>query len=177
MNDACNTHPFDILELPQGGRLVFTPCPGTKGVDLQTSVAQLCQTGADAVITMMSNDELASFDVSALPDTVRESGMQWFQFPVEDDAAPDETFQVAWDARKAEVFSLLDRGSTVAIHCRGGSGRTGFMAAIIMIERGMGFAEAEALVKSLRPNSLKLPAHIEYLATHYPGDQAERSPA
>jgi protein-tyrosine phosphatase len=55
----------------------------------------------------------------------------------------------------------------VAIHCRGGSGRTGFMAAVIMREMGMDQAQATDMVKGLRPNSLKLSAHIEYLAVHY----------
>ena len=41
------------------------------------------------------------------------------------------------------------------------------MAAVIMRELGMGEAQATHLVKGLRPNSLKLPAHTEYLAAHY----------
>ena len=48
-----------------------------------------------------------------------------------------------------------------------GSGRTGFMAAVIMRELGMGEVQATTLVKGLRPNSLKLSAHTEYLARHY----------
>ncbi len=55
----------------------------------------------------------------------------------------------------------------MAIHCRGGSGRTGFMAAVILRELGIDEVQATALVKGLRPNSLKLPAHTEYLAAYY----------
>jgi hypothetical protein len=47
------------------------------------------------------------------------------------------------------------------------SGRTGFMVAAIMREMGMDQAQATDMVKGLRPNSLKLPAHTEYLAAHY----------
>lgn len=41
------------------------------------------------------------------------------------------------------------------------------MAAVIMRELGMGKVQATNLVRGLRPNSLKLPAHTEYLAAHY----------
>ena len=162
-----NKHPYDVLDLPGQGCLIFTPCPGTKGIDLETSVSELHQAGADAIITMMTDEELAKFEVASLPDVVRKSGMIWFHLPVEDDAAPAEAFEQAWQAHKPEVLALIEQGKCVAIHCRGGSGRTGFMAAVVMRELGMGEAHATHLVKGLRPNSLKLPAHIEYLAAHY----------
>ncbi|WP_369161917.1 dual specificity protein phosphatase family protein [Candidatus Thiodiazotropha sp. LNASS1] len=162
-----STHPYDILALPKQGRLIFTPCPGTKCVDLTTSVSELHQAGADAIVTMMTNEELANFEVSSLPDVVRQNGMTWFHFPVEDDAAPAEDFEQSWQASKPDVLALIEQGKCVAIHCRGGSGRTGFMAAVIMREMGMDQAQATDMVKGLRPNSLKLPAHIEYLAAHY----------
>lgn len=163
-----NTHPHDKLVLPEGGALTFTPCPGTKGVDLASSVAQLRQAGADAVVTMMPDEELARFDVPALPNVVGQNGRAWFNFPVEDDAAaPGDVFEQSWQAHKPEVLALIEQGKCVAIHCRGGSGRTGFMAAVIMRELGMGEVQAITLVKGLRLNSLKLPVHTEYFASHY----------
>ncbi len=161
------THPFDILDLPDSGRFIFTPCPGTKGVDLASSITQLKQAGADGIITMMSDEELAKFEVSDLPEVVKQNDMTWFQFPVEDDAAPDEKFAQAWQSRKSEVLSMIKQGQCITIHCRGGSGRTGFMAAVILRELGMNEEQSTELVKSLRPNSLKLSAHTEYLAKHY----------
>jgi len=160
-------HPYDTLNLPDKGCLIFTPCPGTKGVDLSTSIRELRQAGAEAIITMMTDEELGKFEVSSLPDVVRQSGMVWFQFPVEDDAAPAEAFERSWQTHKNEVLSLVRQGKCVAIHCRGGSGRTGFMAAVIMREMGLDEVRTTTLVKSLRPNSLKFPAHTEYLAAHY----------
>ncbi len=62
-----NKHPYDVLDLPDRGCLIFTPCPGTKGVDLATSVSELHQAGADAIVTMMTDEELAKFEVDSLP--------------------------------------------------------------------------------------------------------------
>jgi protein-tyrosine phosphatase len=61
-------------------------------------------------------------------------------------------------------MSLVSRASGIAIHCRGGSGRTGFMAALILREMGVDGTQADALVKGLRPNALTLPVHTNYLA-------------
>ncbi|PUD98980.1 MAG: protein phosphatase [Candidatus Sedimenticola endophacoides] len=161
------THPLDLLPLPGSGKLIFTPCPGTRGVALQASIVQLRDAGASAVITMMPEDELQEAGVGELPAMVIRSGMQWFHMPVEDDAAPTETFQQRWQQQRSMIIALLDNGETIAVHCRGGSGRTGLMAAAIMGEQGIEEDQATALVRGLRPNSLKLPAHLDYLKSKY----------
>jgi len=157
-------HPHDVLPLADGGKLIFTPCPGTKGVGLAESLAQLRHAGAHAVISMTPSDELKRLDVSALPAAVAGAGMRWFHFPVEDDEAPGPVFEQAWAANRDAVLALLSRHGGIAIHCRGGSGRTGLMAALILREIGMDGTRADTLVKGLRPKALTLPAHTDYLA-------------
>lgn len=158
-----NLHPFDSLPLEQGGRLIFTPCPGTKGVDLEASVAQLEQAGASAIVTLMPEDEMARFEVEALPSVCDQHGLEWFHLPVEDDKAPTVEFQQRWEKQKGRINSILDDNGTLAIHCRGGSGRTGLMAAIILLGRGIPFEQVVSMVQGLRPNALKLQPHIDYL--------------
>jgi protein-tyrosine phosphatase len=157
------THPFDRLPLAAGGALLFTPCPGTKDVDLATALDQLRQTGAAAVITLMPEDEMARFGADTLPTACAQRGLTWFHLPVEDDAAPAAPFETRWSAQRQAVHRLLDGNATVAIHCRGGSGRTGLMAAILLLERGHDLDQAVAMVQGLRPNALKQPAQRAYL--------------
>jgi protein-tyrosine phosphatase len=157
------SHPFDKLPLSTGGALIFTPCPGTKGASLSDSLAQLKAAGAEAVITLMPNDEMVRNGVAELPDACRSTQLQWFHFPIEDDASPGEEFRLAWEAGKSRVFEILDRSGTVAIHCKGGSGRTGLMAAITLCERGLHHDQILDQVTSLRPNALKLAVHKDHL--------------
>lgn len=156
-------HPFDSLSLRTGGALILTPCPGTKGATLEESLAQLEAAGAEAVITLMPDEEMARNGVTALPEACRSTGLQWFHFPIEDDAAPEQAFRQAWESGKSRVFDILDRSGSVAIHCKGGSGRTGLMAAIILCERGMRHDRILEQVKALRPHTLKLAVHTDYL--------------
>ncbi|MDP2714629.1 dual specificity protein phosphatase family protein [Rheinheimera sp.] len=157
------SHPFDILPL-NNGKLMFTPCPGTKGTSLVDSVQQLNSAGAVAIVTLMPQHELAQNNVDSIGAICSELGLQWFQLPIEDDCAPQQPFEQAFAAHKADILSLLQAGKTVAIHCKGGSGRTGLMAAMLMTQQGYSKADATAQVQQLRPKALCHPVHQAYFA-------------
>ena len=160
-------HPFDALLLEKNAAILLTPCPGTKEVPVKTALEQLKMAGASGVITMMPSDEMKSLDVESVPEICKELGMRWFQFPVIDDSAPDNNFHDKWISASDDVHSILDEGGTLAIHCRGGSGRTGFMVAIILLERGMEKEEVIAKVREIRPKSLSIESHMAYLSKYY----------
>ncbi len=160
-------HPFDILSLPNGSTFIFTPCPGTKTENLSDSLSTLKKAGTDAVVTMLPDTEIKALDVASLGQEAKNFGMQWFQLPVEDDCAPEESFEVAFTEDKAPLLALIEKKATIAIHCKGGSGRTGLMAAILLLESGMQWEDVKTLVQSIRPNALTLPVHLEFLQKHY----------
>lgn len=156
-------HPFDYLEL-NTGTLIFTPCPGTKGVSLSDSIGQLKAAGAAAVITLMPTDELEQNDAVSIDVICKKQNLAWYQLPIEDDCAPEQVFEAAFTDYKASILALLQADKKVAIHCKGGSGRTGLMAAILMTQLGYSKPEAQALVQQLRPKALCHPVHQSYFA-------------
>ena len=156
-------HPLDTLPL-NSGQLIFTPCPGTKGVSLSDSLVQLKTAGAAAIITLMPQHELQQNNTDNIGAICAEQGLAWFQLPIEDDCAPQQPFEQTFAAHKAAILALLQNGKTVAIHCKGGSGRTGLMAAILMTQLGYSKAEATAQVQNLRPKALCHPVHQHYFA-------------
>lgn len=156
-------HPFTPLNLDGGGQILFTPCPGTKEVGLQLSLEQLAEAGAAAVLTLMPKDEMQRNAVTDLPELCAQLGLQWFHLPIEDDHAPEQPFQDAWLLAKEKIHALVNAGKTIAIHCKGGSGRTGLVAAQILLERGLPLNEVIDRVRAIRPNALQIPAHQEYI--------------
>jgi len=154
------THPFDRLDLDDGTAVIMTPCPGTKGVSLRESLTQLAQAGAKSVITLMPLEEMEKNGVSAMPALCAALGLAWFHLPIEDDAAPGEAFHTAWARDKQQILAALDHHDVPAVHCRGGSGRTGLMTAIILLEHGMPYDQVVAEVQRIRPKALQLDAHV-----------------
>ncbi|MDX1751204.1 MAG: dual specificity protein phosphatase family protein [Methylophaga sp.] len=166
------SHPLYPLTIPgQKGILLLTPCPGTANTDLASAIGDLKTADAKAVLTLMTEQELQQNHVEALPEQCRENDIEWFHLPVDDDEAPSEAFNNVWQNSRSKVHQLLDEGHAVAVHCKGGSGRTGLVVGQILLERGVQLADAIALVQSARPKAFQRAVHREYierLATSMP---------
>ncbi|TFH89886.1 cyclin-dependent kinase inhibitor 3 family protein [Vibrio ouci] len=156
------SHPTWQLDL-DAGALVLTPCPGTKGVDLDSSLAQLKEQGVEAIVTALDDAELASKDVAALGEKARALGMQWFQIEIEDDCAPGAEFATKWQVASHELHKVVDNGGKVAMHCMGGSGRTGLFAAHLLLEKGWDLDKIVQEVQALRPGAFTKPIQVDYI--------------
>ncbi|MEZ8628464.1 cyclin-dependent kinase inhibitor 3 family protein [Vibrio splendidus] len=156
------THPTWQLDLEQGA-LVLTPCPGTKEATLDASLAQLKEQGVEAIVTALDDHELASKDVAALGEKTRALGMQWFQIEIEDDGAPGADFAAKWQAASPALHQVVDNGGKVAMHCMGGSGRTGLLAAHLLLEKSWDMSKIVQEVQALRPGAFTKPIQVEYI--------------
>ncbi len=156
------THPTWQLDV-ENGALVLTPCPGTKGVELEASLAQLKEQGVEAIVTALDDAELASKDVSELGAKAQQLGMQWFQIEIEDDCAPGAEFAAKWQAASPELHKIVDNGGKVAMHCMGGSGRTGLFAAHLLLEKQWKLEDIVREVQALRPGAFTKPVQVEYI--------------
>lgn len=156
------THPFDKLTLENGGEFIFTPCPGTKEATLKASVSQLKHAGAEAIITLMYDSELQKNNAQNLALECKEQGVTWFQFPLPDDDAPNQDFTNAFNHHYNEVIDIISRQGTVAVHCKGGSGRTGLVIGLLMKRLGYTHSDIITQVQSIRPKALKHPAQVSF---------------
>ncbi|EGQ7694936.1 phosphatase [Vibrio vulnificus] len=162
METSIINHPVWQLDLTSGA-LVLTPCPGTKGVDLRSSLQQLADSGVQAVVTALGDAELASKEVAELGPLVVELGMRWYQIEIEDDCAPDETFAAHWQQASPELQAILRDGGKVALHCMGGSGRTGLFAAHLLLEQGWALGDIIREVQALRPGAFTREVQLSYI--------------
>ena len=156
------THPYDKLVLDNGASFIFTPCPGTKAVDLTTSVEQLKNAGAQAIVTLMYEQELIENNADTLPKTCHELDVKWFQLPILDDDAPNEDFAVAFKTHLSELLSILRTQGTIAVHCKGGSGRTGLVISLLMFELGYNKRDIIKRVQEIRPKTLTNPTQLSF---------------
>ncbi len=156
------THPTWQLNV-DAGALVLTPCPGTKDADLDTSLAQLKQQGVAAIVTALDESELASKGVAELGEKAQQLGMKWFQIEIEDDCAPGDEFAAKWQQASPELHQVIAQGGKVAMHCMGGSGRTGLLAAHFLLEKQWQLDDIVREVQALRPGAFTKSVQVDYI--------------
>ncbi|WP_447909508.1 ADP-ribosylglycohydrolase family protein [Brevundimonas bullata] len=159
------THPLQIDEvLCLPGVLGLTFCPGKKGPsvfgaawdrDLEIDVEAIRSWAASTVVTLVEARELDMLQVSGLGQAIAEAGIKWMHVPIEDLGVPDEAFERRWLAIGHLVREDLRNGRRVVIHCRGGRGRAGLVAARILVECGLEADEAITRVRHARPGSIE----------------------
>lgn len=157
-------HPYFLLNCPnQIGKLLLTPCPGTLNTNIEEALRSLKNAGAIAVLTLMSEEEMHRHNVSELNTTCEALQLEWFHLPIDDEGAPEEAFEKCWIKLSKSIHHYLNNDKAVVVHCKGGSGRTGVVAARLLIERGLSVGDAMSQIKSLRPNAFSHDVQVRYI--------------
>jgi predicted protein tyrosine phosphatase len=154
---------------PNYGRIGITFCPGkhdqfaVTGVwerDLLSDLHTIKSWGATMVMTLMEGHELVSLQVPNLGQEVVNHGMMWRHLPIADYSIPDDEFEAKWLTQGFEIRHLLRNGKDVLIHCKGGLGRAGTIAARLLVELGMDPKVAIRLVRTHRPGAIETPSQL-----------------
>lgn len=174
------THPLYINEvtLPGvSGRIGITFCPGKKGEsftgpdwnrDLQADLDVIVDWGARTVITLLEDHEFEMLGVPALGAAITARRLSWCHLPIPDGAAPQVGFDEAWTPKRSEFADALRHGRRLLVHCRGGLGRAGTVACLLLMDQGMGWREAMAMVRSVRPGAVETRVQEDYLTGYSP---------
>lgn len=169
------TSPLKIAALSAGtagGRIGITFCPGkydenaATGAwdrDLNLDLDAIRDWGAAAVVTLIEAHELRLLRVERLGEETVRRGMRWFHLPIADVSTPDEAFERQWEVEGQEIRALLDDGRDVVVHCRGGLGRAGTIAARLLVELGTAPAEAIRQVRAVRRGAIETSAQEQYV--------------
>lgn len=175
-----SSSPLAIAELSVpgvSGKLGLTLCPGKKGPsagehcwdrDLESDLLVVKDWPADAVITLLEEHEFELLDIRTLGQTVQRLRMEWFHFEIEDGDAPDNRFQASWPLALPRICDILISGKNILIHCRGGLGRTGTIAALILLEFGLSASDAIQSVRSVRTGAIETLRQKIYIQRYQP---------
>jgi ADP-ribosyl-[dinitrogen reductase] hydrolase len=131
--------------------------------DLATDLDTIRDWGAAAIVTLLEPNELTLLRVERLGEEVLHRNMLWFHLPIVDVSIPDERFEGKWDSAGEELRSILRSGSDVLVHCRGGLGRAGKIAARLLLELGIEPATAVERVRAVRSGVIETRAQEEYV--------------
>lgn len=176
------THPLQIDPVrasPAHGRIGITFCPGKhdraalSGVwarDLGTDLDAIAAWGARLVLTLVEPVELRWLQVPHLGREVQGRGMRWRHLPIVDCSVPGADFEGRWLTDGAEIRALLRGGDDVVVHCKGGLGRAGMIAARLLVELGVPAEQAIRDVRRARPGAIETPAQLAVVRGTRPCD-------
>lgn len=167
------SHPLRIADLPlANGRLGITLCPGKKGKsvfgahwdrDLDLDLDVIKGWGANVVLSLIEDREFDMLGVPGLGEAVTSRGIDWCHFPIPDLDAPGDAAMDKWAVISPKLHGILERGGRVLIHCRGGLGRAGAIAALLLTERGWSAPRAISDVRAVRPGAVETPEQERWL--------------
>lgn len=180
------SHPLRIDSVSAGlGCIGMTLSPGKKGPsnfggrwdrDLEADLAVIVAWRPTVVVTLIEAQEFSRLRTPRLGERMREAGLEWRHLPIRDLHAPDHHFETAWTFAGAELRDLLVRGGRILLHCRGGLGRTGVVAARLLAELGEPAAAALRRVRAARDGAVETPPQVQHvLATRSSAEDPERT--
>ena len=156
------SHPLQVDDVSPGdgfGRIGITLCPGKKqpgaqsgawNRDLGLDLDEIQRCGATAVISLITDEEMECLQVSGLRDAVEERHMEWWHLPIPDVKPPGPEFESGWKVAGEAIRDRLHMGFNVLVHCKGGLGRAGTVAARLLVELGGNWEDAIRKVRDAR---------------------------
>lgn len=132
------------------GRIALSACPGRPdlGGDVRSDLERMQALGIKAVVTLVGDREMEFYGVFNLRQATRATGLRSLFLPCVDTQPPDDL--PATYALCTEILRLLGEGHDVLIHCIGGWGRSGTVAACVLTHEGFEPQRAIELVRTAR---------------------------
>lgn len=160
------------VDFVPGRPLGLTFAPGKQGPalmgryvwerDLEMDLERLSDYyGTGCLVTLVEAHELEELGIARLRERVRAHDMTSHWFPIPDGGVPDDVG--AFIATVRTIVSSMLTGVRVVVHCRGGLGRAGLVAACVLVAMGERPDEAIAVVRGARPRAIENEAQEDFV--------------
>lgn len=152
------------IDGPWPGRLAISARP--RGGDWLIGEMERWHTsGVNTVVSLLTPSEVEQLELQNEGLYCRRNNIDFISFPVEDRMVP---------ASDAEVIRLIEKldaglvaGNNIVIHCRQGVGRSGLIAASLLIERGLSVPKALERVGGARGAQIpETPEQLSWIENH-----------
>ncbi|MGO4671324.1 hypothetical protein AB4Z40_00380 [Bosea sp. 2YAB26] len=153
--------------LPLPGLVILRRGERTIDADQQEQVLDVLKSrGTTLLVSLLDQTECDADDSEHLQRAAELRGIRLVCAPILDFSAPDETLD--WPRLAQAILGELSLGRGAAFCCLAGYGRSGMMAARVLIETGMPPQDAIAAVRSARPGAIESEAQVSYLLSSSP---------
>jgi len=99
-------------------------------------------------------------------ESIYKNNLKWYHLPISDFSAPSSDFKYKWETTKILLKNELTEGHNIIFHCRGGRGRAGTAAAMLLIEFGEDKNKAINIVRAKRKGAIESKAQEEFVLNY-----------
>jgi len=147
---------IDTIPVPGSvGCMGLVACPGARVEQMLSGnrrmqladIREIKEWGANGLVCLLEPHELEINKIQDLPELVEGAGMWFRQLPIVDMDIPNQEFENNWAIEGERIRHALRIGERVAFHCYAGLGRTGMIAARILVEMGV---DPEQAIRRIR---------------------------
>lgn len=127
--------------------LAIMPCP-EGGAQLESEIEALQLSGVDVLVSLLVPEEEPRLQVETEAILCQQKGLRFISFPIPDFDIPTSFQDV--DQLVVQLQAELLAGRKVVIHCRGGIGRSGMVAACLLIKQGISVSDSLTALRTAR---------------------------
>ena len=139
------------IDGPWPGELAIASRP-RGGEWLEDEVRSWRQSGLDVVVSLLTPEEVADFDLGREEEWCRLHSVQFFSFPIPDRGVPES--RQACLALVQQLDQGLAEGKRIAMHCRQAIGRSALLAACLLVASGENPELAFQRISNIRGTSV-----------------------
>ena len=166
---------YDYVE-PKGvnGKIILTCFPGRNGEKKSFNneiflddLKNFHQLNCSAIVSLVEDSEFEKmYDKKLFVHEVYNKNLNWFHLPIVDLKAPDHKFVDRWQTTKSLLKNELICGKNIVIHCMGGKGRSGTIAAILLIEFGNKNDEVINIIRKNRKGAIETKEQEDFILAY-----------
>lgn len=132
---------------------------------LDLDLQRMVQQETTHVVCLLESHELDALKVPNLAAKAREYRLEYFSLSIKDVSVPDTQWEAAWMNLRPAILEACRHGYLV-MFCKGGLGRTGMFAALLLQELGLSALDAVDLVRAIRKGTIETQAQLEYVMNY-----------
>ena len=156
------------------GKIILTCFPGRNGEkisfnenifleELNNFYSQNCST----IVTLVEDNEFEKLcEKKFFVRKIYSNNLKWIHMPIVDLKPPEHKFIDKWQVTKVLLKNELIEGKNIVLHCMGGKGRSGTIAAIILIEFGESNKEAIEIVRKNRKGAIETKEQEDFILSY-----------
>lgn len=138
-------HIYKVANIGRGWLAVMAK--PVAGEWIEDEFSGIARAGMSGMVSLLERHEIRELGLTDAPALCASNGMSFTSFPIADRGLPAAPGVFAL---VHEIGRRIEQGASIVIHCRAGIGRTGLLAAAVLVRHGHAPDAAFKLVSAAR---------------------------